>query len=96
MLGISPTKRGNEIFFPRFIQSILNFKNDQFIEIMGTNKQRIGYSKTMSKVLFGTLDAKNQVDVPLSITPHMKVIFEQYPLVQTYIFFNFHGEDSSG
>ena len=25
MLGKSPAKRGNEIFFPRFIQSVLSF-----------------------------------------------------------------------
>ena len=40
----------------------------------------------MSKVLFGTLDAKNQVDVPLGITPHMRVIFETYPLDQPIYF----------
>ena len=86
MLRKSHAKRGNKIFFPIFIQSVLNFKNDQLIELVGINKQRIGYIKTMSIVLFGTLDAKNQVDVPLSITPHMKVIFEQYPLVQPIYF----------
>ena len=85
-LGKSPAKRGNETFFPRFIQSILNFKNEQLIGLVGINKQRNGYSKIMSKVLFGTLDAKNQVGVTLSITPHIKVIFVQYPLVQPIYF----------
>ena len=85
-MGKSPAKRGTKIFFPRFIQSVLNFKIAQLIELEGIDKQRIGYSKTMSKVLFGTLDAKNQVDVPLEITPHMRVIFEQYPLVQPIYF----------
>ena len=85
-LGKSPAKRGNEIFFPRFIQSVLNFKNDKLIELEGIDKHRIGYNKTMSKVLFGTLDAKNQVDVPLGITPHMREIFEKYPLDQPIYF----------
>ena len=40
----------------------------------------------MSKVLFGSLDAKNQVDVPLGITPHIRVIFEKYPLAQSTYF----------
>ena len=35
--GKSPAKRGNEIFFPRFIQSVLNFKNSKLIELEGTN-----------------------------------------------------------
>ena len=56
------------------------------IELEGIDKHRIGYSKTMSKVLFGTLDAKNQVDVPLGITPHMREIFEKYPLDQPIYF----------
>ena len=85
-MGKSPTKRGNEIFFPRFIQSVLNYKNAQLIELEGIDAHRIGYSKTMSKVLFGSLDAKNKVDVPLGITPHMRVIFEQYPLAQPIYF----------
>ena len=86
-------KRGNEILFPRFIQSVLNFKNSKLIELEGMNAQRIGYSKSMSKILFGTLDAKilfgtldakNTVDMPL--TPHMNEIFEAYPLVQPIYF----------
>ena len=85
-LGKSPAKRGNEIFFPRFIQYVLNLKNDKLIELEGRDKHRIGYSKKMSKVLFGTLDAKNQVDVPLGITPRMRVIFETYPLDQPIYF----------
>ena len=85
-LGKSPAKRGNEIFFPRFIQFVLNFKNSKLIELEGMNAQRIGYSKSMSKILFGTLDAKNTVDVPLQITPHMSEIFETYPLVQPIYF----------
>ena len=85
-LGKSPKKRGNEIFFPRFIQSILNYKNNAFIKIEGIKAQRIGYSKTMSKVLFGSSDTKNQVDVPLGITPHMRVIFDQYPVAQPIYF----------
>ena len=32
-LGKSPAKRGNEIFFPRFIQSVLNYKNAQLIDL---------------------------------------------------------------
>ena len=50
------------------------------------NAQRIGYNKSMSKILFGTLDAKNTVDVLLQITPHMTEIFESYPLVQPIYF----------
>ena len=75
-----------EYLFPRFIQYVLNFKNDKLIELEGIDKHIIGYSKTMSKVLFGTLDAKNQVDVPLGITPHMRVIFETYLLDQPIYF----------
>ena len=85
-LGNSPKKRGDEIFFPRFIQFFLNYKNAQLIELEEIDTQRIRYSKTMSKVLFGSLDAKNLVDVPLGITPHMRVIFEQYPLAQPIYF----------
>lgn len=81
-LGKSPAKRGNEIFIQTFIQFFLNFKNDVLIELPRTNRNKIRYSKSMSKVLFGTLDAKNQVDVPLEVTPHMKSIFEGYPLDQ--------------
>ena len=40
----------------------------------------------MSKVLFGILDAKKQVDVPLGITSHVRVIFETYPLDQPIYF----------
>ena len=87
-LGKSPAKRGNEIFFPRFIQSVLNFKNDKLIELEGIDTHRIGYNKTMSKVLFGTLDAKNQIDIPLGITPHMREIFEKYPLDPPIYFFS--------
>ena len=36
----------------------------------------------MSKVLFGTLDARNQVDVVLSVTEHMQRTFQTYPLTQ--------------
>ena len=85
-LGKSPAKRGNEIFFPRFIQSVLNFKNSKLTELEGMNAQRIGYSKSMSKIVFGTLDAKNIVDVPLQITPHMTEIFEAYTLVEPIYF----------
>ena len=81
-LGKTTSKRGNEIFFPRFIQSVLNFQNSKLVKLEGMNAQRIWYSKSMSKILFGTLDAKNTVDVPLRITPHMTEIFEAYPLVQ--------------
>lgn len=51
------------------------------IELPGMNRQRIGYSRFMSKVLFGNLDSINKVDVPLVIT-HMRTIFESYPLDQ--------------
>ena len=50
------------------------------------NAQRIGYIKSMSKILFGILDAKNTVDVPLQITPRMSEIFETYSLVQPIYF----------
>ena len=79
-LGKSPAKRGNEIFFPTFIQYVLNFKNDKLIELEEIDTHRIGYNKTMPKVLFGTLDAKNLVEVPLGITSHMREIFEKHPL----------------
>ena len=85
-LGKLTAKRGNEIFFPRFIQSVLNYKNAQLIDLEGIDTQIIGYSKTISKVLFGSWDAKNHVDVPLGITPRMRVIFEQYPLAQPIYF----------
>ena len=86
-LGKSSAKRGNEIFFPRFIQFVLNFKNDKLIELEGIDKNRIKYNKTMPQIHFGTLDAKNQVDVPLGITPHMREIFEKYPFDQPIYFY---------
>ena len=36
----------------------------------------------MSNVLFGTLDAKDQMDVHLTITSRTRGIFEKYPLIQ--------------
>lgn len=81
ILGKSPAKKGNEFFLPYFIQSILNYKNNDLIEFPGMNKQRIGYTKLMYKVLFETLDTRNQVDVPFVIAPHMRSIFLT-PLVQ--------------
>ena len=70
---------------------MLNFKNSKLIELKGMNAQRIGYIKSMSKILFGILDAKTIVDVPLQITPHMSEIFETYPPVQP-IYFSFSME----
>lgn len=54
----TPQGKDIEIFLPRFIQTILNFKNDKFNEFSGINKSKIVYSKPMSKVLFGTLDSR--------------------------------------
>ncbi|MGI4673403.1 hypothetical protein ACR2XN_28470, partial [Klebsiella pneumoniae] len=52
-LGSSIKKRGNEIFLPRFIQSVLNYKDSELIKLDGMDKNKIGYSKSMSKILFG-------------------------------------------
>ena len=58
-------KRGNEIFLPRFIQSVLNYKNSELIELPLINKQKLAYSKSVSKTILGHLDAKNKVGVTL-------------------------------
>lgn len=52
------------------------------IELEGLDKIIIGYSKSLSKILFGSLDTRNKVDVPLQITSYMDNIFKGYPLVQ--------------
>ena len=78
-LGKNTTKRGNDILFPRFIQSVLNYLDANLTELPGLDKTRIGYSKSMSKVIFGNLDSRNDVNVRLVITHHMQEIFKSYP-----------------
>ncbi|KAK1388666.1 hypothetical protein POM88_016844 [Heracleum sosnowskyi] len=62
-LGKSPRNRGTEIFYPRFLQCILNHLDSQLHELEGIDTTKLAYPKSMSKVLFGTLDTRNQVDV---------------------------------
>ena len=78
-LGQKTAKKGMDIFFPRFIQSVINFINTEVIESPGIDKQRIGYPKSMTKLIFGNLDTRNDVDVRLEITPHMQELFLTYP-----------------
>ncbi|KAK1364422.1 hypothetical protein POM88_039983 [Heracleum sosnowskyi] len=79
-LGKTPRNRGTEIFYPRFIQCILNHLDNQFHELDGINTSKLAYPKSMSKVIFGSLDTRNQVDVVLSVTQHMQDTFETYTL----------------
>ncbi|KAK1376045.1 hypothetical protein POM88_032238 [Heracleum sosnowskyi] len=79
-LGRTVRGRGNDIFYPRFLQVILNFLVANIHELEGIDKTKMAYSKSMSKVLFGSLDTRNQVDVILSVTKHMQDTFESYPL----------------
>ena len=46
------------------------------------DKSKLAYTKSMSKVLFGLLDTRNQVDVVMSVTSFMSEIFSTYPLAQ--------------
>ncbi|KAL8116877.1 hypothetical protein AgCh_023164 [Apium graveolens] len=39
-----------------------------------------GYSKSMSKVLFGKLNSGNLADVHIGVTSYMSAIFKTYPL----------------
>ncbi|KAK1365721.1 hypothetical protein POM88_041282 [Heracleum sosnowskyi] len=79
-LGRTVRGRGNDIFYPRFLQVILNFLDANVHDLEGIDKTKMAYSKSMSKVLFGSLDTRNQVDVILSVTKHMLDTFESYPL----------------
>ncbi|KAK1373025.1 hypothetical protein POM88_029218 [Heracleum sosnowskyi] len=79
-LGRTVRGRGNDIFYPRFLQVILNFLDANIHELEGIDKTKMAYSKSMSKVIFGSLDTRNQVDVILSVTKHMHDTFESYPL----------------
>ena len=81
-LGKSPRGRDNEIFYPRFIQCILNSLDNNVHDQSCIDKSKLAYPKSMSKVLFGSLDTRNQVDVVLSITPFMSETFSTYPLAQ--------------
>lgn len=76
------SKRGKEIFLPRFIQAILNYKLVNLIELPGIKKTKISYAKSVSKTLFSYLNSKNKVDVALGVTSHMRSIFQGYPLDQ--------------
>ena len=49
-------------------------------ELSSIDNKKLAYSKSMSKVLFGSLDTRNQVDVVLSVTPFMSETFKTYPL----------------
>ncbi|KAK1389794.1 hypothetical protein POM88_017972 [Heracleum sosnowskyi] len=79
-LGKTPRGRGTEIFYPRFIQCILNHLDNKLHEVEGIDTSKLAYPKSMSKVIFGTLDTRNQVDVVLSVTKHMQDTFETYTL----------------
>ncbi|KAK1389973.1 hypothetical protein POM88_018151 [Heracleum sosnowskyi] len=79
-LGRTVRGRGNEIFYPRFLQCILNYLDANIHELEGIDQNKMAYSKSMSKVLFGSLDTRNQVDVILSVTKHMQDTFASYPL----------------
>ncbi|KAK1366134.1 hypothetical protein POM88_041695 [Heracleum sosnowskyi] len=79
-LGRTVRGRGNDIFYPRFLQVILNYLDANIHELEGIDKTKMAYSKSMSKILFGSLDTRNQVDVILSVTKHMQDTFESYPL----------------
>ncbi|KAK1388945.1 hypothetical protein POM88_017123 [Heracleum sosnowskyi] len=81
-LGKSPRHRGTEIFYPRFLQCILNHLDSHLHELEGIDTTKLAYPKSMSKVLFGTLDTRNQVDVILSVTKHMQNTFKTYTLDQ--------------
>ncbi|KAK1360059.1 hypothetical protein POM88_044533 [Heracleum sosnowskyi] len=79
-LGRTIRGRGNDIFYPRFLQVILNYLDANVHDLEGIDKSKMAYSKSMSKILFGSLDTRNQVDVVLSVTKHMQDTFESYPL----------------
>ncbi|KAK1355880.1 hypothetical protein POM88_049136 [Heracleum sosnowskyi] len=79
-LGRTVRGRGNDIFYPRFLQVILNYLDANVHDLEGIDKSKMAYSKSMSKILFGSLDTRNQVDVILSVTPHMQDTFASYPL----------------
>ncbi|KAK1394320.1 hypothetical protein POM88_013376 [Heracleum sosnowskyi] len=79
-LGRTVRGRGNEIFYPRFLQCILNYLDANVHELEGIDKNKMAYSKSMSKILFGSLDTRNQVHVILSVTKHMQDTFESYQL----------------
>ncbi|KAK1372237.1 hypothetical protein POM88_028430 [Heracleum sosnowskyi] len=81
-LGKTPRGRGNEIFYPRFIQCILKHLDNKLHEVEGIDTSKLDYPKSMSKIIFGTLDTRNQVDVVLSVTEHMQETFKTYTLDQ--------------
>lgn len=85
-LGTNLKNRGNEIFFTGFIQYVRNIKNSKLIELPNINKNRTGYSKSISKVLFGTLNSGNKLDVPLCAAPIMSDTLKNYPLAQPIYF----------
>ena len=80
---ISPMdRRGNEIFLPHFIQSILDHKSKDLNKLEGVDESKFDVSKSVSKIIFGTLDKRNQVNVELKITPQMERVFAQQRLGQ--------------
>ena len=81
-LGKSIRGRGTDIFYARFIQCILNSLDNKLHEESCVNTSNLAYPKSMSKVIFGSLDSKNNVDVKLNITPYMSNLFKTYPLAK--------------
>ncbi|KAK1399488.1 hypothetical protein POM88_009351 [Heracleum sosnowskyi] len=95
-LGRTVRGRGNDIFYPRFLQVILNYLDANIHDLEGIDKSKMAYSKSMSKILFGSLDTRNQVDVVLSVTKHMQDTFESYPLDKPiYHALSWTGEDET-
>lgn len=43
---------------------------------------RLAYTKSMPEILIGTLETRNQIDVPLCIIPHISAMFKTNPLSQ--------------
>lgn len=83
-LSSSLNKRGNEIFLPHFIQSVLNFKNTTLIELSGMSKQRIGYPKFMSKILFGSFDSRTRWMYPYRLLHVWMQSLKDMPLHNLY------------
>ena len=81
-LGKSIRGRGTDIFYARFIQCILNSLDDKLHEESCIVTSNLAYPKSMSKVIFASLDSKNNVDVKLNITPYMSNLFKTYPLAK--------------
>ncbi|KAL8100589.1 hypothetical protein AgCh_032737 [Apium graveolens] len=71
--------RGKEIFLPRFIMSVLNYKVNDIHMLEGVNRTLIGNCKQVSKILFGSLLTKNKIPVSLKLTPFMIERFKTYP-----------------